>query len=236
MTYIQKLFKIRLLRFIKDNKTTRQQDNKTTRQQDGKTTRQQGIRLQTISSNTDISMATRFKIEGSKIFRNSDLVWQKEVEKSNGNRKQKISLKFTDTEDGFALSAKLYNEECEYITTNISIEKEIAINTEKALDNIKSKLSQWGDTEFAVEEIDVLFGQQTTDNGQGCLSLSKADIGTSTSSVTETTQRPTSSGLRVQGSEFKVKINDSLYQSVYGVIISLISSLRYVFQYVMKSL
>ena len=137
-----------------------------TSQQVNKTTRQQGIRLQTISSNTDISMATRFKIEGSKIFRNSDLVWQKEVEKSNGNRKQKISLRFTDTEDGFALSAKLYNEECEYITTNISIEKEIAINTEKALDNIKSKLSQWGDTEFSVEEIDVLFGQQTTDNGQ----------------------------------------------------------------------
>ncbi len=159
-----------------------------TSQHDNKATRQQGIRLQTISSNTDISMATRFKIEGSKIFRNSDLVWQKEVEKSNGNRKQKISLRFTDTEDGFALSAKLYNEDCEYVTTNISIEKEVAINTEKALDNIKSKLSQWGDTEFAVEEIDVLFGQQTTDNGQGCLSLSKADIGTSTSSVTEESQ------------------------------------------------
>ena len=134
-----------------------------TSQHDNKTTRQQGIRLQTISSNTDISMATRFKIEGSKIFRNSDLVWQKEVEKSNGNRKQKISLRFADTEDGFALSAKLYNEECEYITTNISIEKEIAINTEKALDNIKSKLSQWGDTEFSVEEIDVDFkGNKTT--------------------------------------------------------------------------
>ena len=122
---------------------------------------------QTITSNTDISMATRFKIEGSKIFRNSDLVWQKEVEKSNGNRKQKISLRFTDTEDGFALSAKLYNEDSEYVTTNISIEKEVAINTEKALDNIKSKLSQWGDTEFSVEEIDVDFndnGQQTTNN------------------------------------------------------------------------
>ena len=125
---------------------------------------------QTITSNTDISMATRFKIEGSKIFRNHDNVWEKELEKSNGNRKQKISLRFSDTEDGFALSAKLYNEDCEYVTTNISIEKEVAINTEKALDNIKSKLSQWGDTEFAVEEIDVLFGQQTTDNGQQTLS------------------------------------------------------------------
>ena len=125
---------------------------------------------QTITSNTDISMATRFKIEGSKIFRNHDNVWEKELEKSNGNRKQKISLRFSDTEDGFALSAKLYHTDSEYITTNISIEKEVAINTEKALDNIKSKLSQWGDTEFSVEEIDVEFGQQTTDNGQQTLS------------------------------------------------------------------
>ena len=125
---------------------------------------------QTITSNTDISMATRFKIEGSKIFRNHDNVWERELEKSNGNRKQKISLRFTDTEDGFALSAKLYNEDSEYVTTNISIDKEVAINTEKALDNIKSKLSQWGDTEFSIEEIDVEFGQQTTDNGQQTLS------------------------------------------------------------------
>ena len=143
---------------------------------------------QTITSNTDISMATRFKIEGSKIFRNHDQVWEKELEKSNGNRKIKISLRFTDTEDGFALSAKLYNEDSEYVTTNISIEKEIAINTEKALDNIKSKLSQWGDTEFSVEEIDVDFGQQTTDNRYRCLSLSKAELGTSTSTVTEESQ------------------------------------------------
>ena len=107
---------------------------------------------QTVTSNSDISMATRFKIEGSKIFRNSDLVWQKEVEKSQGNRKMKIDLIFTDTEDGFALSAKLHDSDSEYITTYLSAEKEIANNAEKALENIKNKLSQWGDTEFSVEE------------------------------------------------------------------------------------
>ena len=107
---------------------------------------------QTVTSNSDISMATRFKIEGSKIFRNSDLVWQKEVEKSQGNRKMKIDLIFTDTEDGFALSAKLHDTDSEYVTTYLSAEKEIANNAEKALENIKSKLSQWGDTEFVVEE------------------------------------------------------------------------------------
>ena len=113
---------------------------------------------QTVTSNSDISMATRFKIEGSKIFRNSDLVWQKEVEKSQGNRKMKIDLIFTDTEDGFALSAKLHDTDSEYITTYLSTEKEIANNAEKALENIKNKLSQWGDTEFVVEEF--CFGQQ----------------------------------------------------------------------------
>ena len=121
---------------------------------------------QTVTSNSDISMATRFKIEGSKIFRNSDLVWQKEVEKSQGNRKMKIDLIFTDTEDGFALSAKLHDTDSEYITTYLSTEKEIANNAEKALENIKSKLSQWGDTEFMVENIEIFFdnGQQTTGN------------------------------------------------------------------------
>jgi len=127
---------------------------------------QRGIKSQTVTSNTDVSMATRFKIEGSKIFRNSDIVWQKEVEKSQGNRKIKIDLRFTDTEDGFALSARLHKADSEYITTNLSIEKEVANNAEKALENIKSKLSQWGDTEFSVENIEISFdnGQQTTDN------------------------------------------------------------------------
>ncbi len=157
------------------------------------TSKNRQIQRQTVTSNSDISMMTRFKIEGSKIFRNSDLVWQKEVEKSQGNRKIKIDLVFTDTEDGFALSAKLHDTDAtgvtkdatgvtkdatgvtkdatgvtslQFVTTNLSIEKEIANNTEKALENIKNKLSQWGDTEFSVEEIEIFFdnGQQKTDN------------------------------------------------------------------------
>ena len=130
------------------------------------TSKNRQIQRQTVTSNSDISMMTRFKIEGSKIFRNSDLVWQKEVEKSQGNRKMKIDLIFTVTEDGFALSAKLHDTDSEYITTYLSTEKEIANNAEKALENIKSKLSQWGDTEFSVEDVEIFFdnGQQTTDN------------------------------------------------------------------------
>ena len=54
----------------------------------------------------------------------------------------------------------------QFVTTNLSIEKEIANNAEKALENIKNKISQWGDTEFSVEEIEIFFDniQYTTDN------------------------------------------------------------------------
>ena len=153
------------------------------------TSKNRQIQRQTVTSNSDISMMTRFKIEGSKIFRNSDLVWQKEVEKSQGNRKIKIDLIFTDTEDGFALSAKLHDTDAtgvtkdatgvtkdatrvtkdatgvtslQFVTTNLSIEKEIANNAEKALENIKSKLSQWGDTEFTVVGTRLATSVQTT--------------------------------------------------------------------------
>ena len=145
---------------------------------------------QTVTSNSDISMATRFKIEGSKIFRNSDLVWQKEVEKSQGNRKMKIDLIFNDTENGFALSAKLHDTDSEYITTYLSTEKEIANNAEKALENIKSKLSQWGDTEFVVEEF--YFSQQDNETTR------QRDLKTQSHKVAE-------SQSQCQGSEFSVQ-------------------------------
>ena len=145
---------------------------------------------QTVTSNSDISMATRFKIEGSKIFRNSDLVWQKEVEKSQGNRKMKIDLIFTATEDGFALSVKLHDSDSEYITTYLSAEKEIANNAEKALENIKSKLSQWGDTEFVVEEF--YFSQQDNETTR------QRDLKTQSHKVAE-------SQSQCQGSEFSVQ-------------------------------
>ncbi len=145
---------------------------------------------QTVTSNSDISMATRFKIEGSKIFRNSDLVWQKEVEKSQGNRKMKIDLIFTATEDGFALSAKLHDTDSEYITTYLSTEKEIANNAEKALENIKNKLSQWGDTEFVVEEF--YFSQQDNETTR------QRDLKTQSHKVAESQSQR-------QGSEFSVQ-------------------------------
>lgn len=116
-------------------------------------------RFKVVTTNTDISKSTRFKIEGSKIFRNHDIVWQKAVEKSSGDRKLKISLKLSENQDGFILSAKPFNSDMEYVDVCYETEKEVAINAEKALSNVKSKLMQWGDTDFSVEEMDINLSQ-----------------------------------------------------------------------------
>ncbi|MBR6438510.1 MAG: U32 family peptidase [Bacteroidales bacterium] len=82
------------------------------------------------------------------LYRNFDIVWQKFVENSNGNRKIAINLEFSETSDGFKLSS-------ENVSVCLQCPKDIAKNPEKALETIKTKLSQWGDTKFIVENIDI---------------------------------------------------------------------------------
>lgn len=88
------------------------------------------------------------------LYRNFDIVWQKAVENSRGDRKIPIKLRFSETDEGFKLTA---------IDENISVclqnQKEIAKNPEKSVENIRTKLSQWGDTPFCIENVDVALEQ-----------------------------------------------------------------------------
>ena len=85
-----------------------------------------------------------------KLYRNYDIVWQKSVDNSNGNRKIAINLEFSETSDGFRLTTVNEN-----ISISLQCQKDIAKNPEKALETIRTKLSQWGDTKFVVENIDI---------------------------------------------------------------------------------
>ena len=85
---------------------------------------------------------------GISLYRNYDIQWQKTVENSNGNRKLPIKLKLSETSNGFKLTA-------ENISVCLQCQKDIAKNPEKAIDTIKTKLSQWGDTKFNIENIDI---------------------------------------------------------------------------------
>ena len=83
-----------------------------------------------------------------KLYRNFDIVWQKSVENSLDNRKIAINLEFSDTTDGFRLSSG-------NVGITLQCQKDIAKNPEKALETIRTKLSQWGGTKFVVENIDI---------------------------------------------------------------------------------
>ena len=90
------------------------------------------------------------------LYRNFDIVWQKAVENSDGNRKIAIDLKLSESEKGLILTAL-----CDGLSESVELEfqKDIAKNPEKAMENIRAKLSQWGDTKFFIDKIDVDFEQ-----------------------------------------------------------------------------
>ena len=84
------------------------------------------------------------------LYRNFDIQWQRSVDASTGNRKIAINLEFSETSEGFKLTA--INEN---VSVSLQCPKDIAKNPEKALENIRTKLSQWGDTKFSIENIDI---------------------------------------------------------------------------------
>ena len=100
-----------------------------------------------VSVQGDFSTTLR-SARNDKLYRNFDIVWQKSVENSLGNRKIAINLEFSDTSDGFRLSSG-------NVSITLQCQKDIAKNPEKALETIRTKLSQWGDTKFVVENIDI---------------------------------------------------------------------------------
>ena len=111
-----------------------------------------GVDGSTILSSAPLSFRVR---RGISLFRNYDIVWQKSVETSDGNRKIAIRLKLSDTAEGLKLSA--FVDDTVSADVEIHCPKDIAKNPEKSLENIRTKLSQWGDTKFTIESVDIDF-------------------------------------------------------------------------------
>ncbi len=111
-----------------------------------------GVDGSTILSSAPLSFRVR---RGISLFRNYDIVWQKSVETSDGNRKIAIRLQLSDTADGLKLSA--FVDDSVSTDVEMNYQKDIAKNPEKSLENIRTKLSQWGDTKFNIESVDIDF-------------------------------------------------------------------------------
>jgi len=94
-----------------------------------------------------------------KLFRNFDIVWQKSVENSNGQRKDKINLRLVEKEGGIELFVANQYLENQEVSVYLQMELSPANNPDKAMDTIRTKLSQWGDTKFIVENVEIDFSQ-----------------------------------------------------------------------------
>jgi len=94
-----------------------------------------------------------------KLFRNFDIVWQKSVENSTGQRKDIINLRLVEKEGGIELFVANQHLENQDVSVCLQMELSQANNPDKAMETIRTKLSQWGDTKFIVENVEIDFSQ-----------------------------------------------------------------------------
>ena len=106
-----------------------------------------GVEGNVILASSVISTASKRSREIS-LYRNVDIIWQKSVENSTGNRKLPIRLELSETSEGLRLSSG-------NVSVCLQCQKDVAKNPEKVIETIRTKLSQWGDTKFVVENIDI---------------------------------------------------------------------------------
>lgn len=111
-----------------------------------------GIRADVVNGKTVSCNRPHGATRGSGIYRNYDIEWQRQIEASTGNRKIDIDLTLEDVPEGYRLTAGMSS-------FTLASEKIPANNPEKALENIRKKLSQWGDTIYNPRNIDIRLSQ-----------------------------------------------------------------------------
>ena len=118
----------------------------------------QGLRADVVNGQTVSCNRPHGAQRGTKIYRNYDIEWQKQVDASNGNRKIDINLTLAETETGYELSAQYISQpKFSILNSQFSIDKISANNPEKAIENIRKKALQWGDTVFNPVSLELRF-------------------------------------------------------------------------------
>ncbi len=111
-----------------------------------------GLRADVVNGKTVSCNRPHGAHRGAKIYRNYDLEWQKQVDASTGNRKIDIDLVLKETPDGYELVDKLST-----INYQLTTDKIVATNPDKATENIRKKALQWGDTVFNPVHLELQF-------------------------------------------------------------------------------
>jgi len=117
-----------------------------------------GVQINTIINDVVVPNTIKSIKPGTIIYRNSDANFNKLVEREDSAiRKISVKLKFTETNDGFQLTA--IDEDGHESVSAFQSEKELAKNEESTFPNIKKNLSKTGNTPFMVEEIVIEFSK-----------------------------------------------------------------------------
>ena len=113
-----------------------------------------GLQINVVLNNFIIPNTFKSIKVGTEIYRNSDAEFIKLVEREDSTiRKIGINLKFTETAEGFKLTA--IDEDGHTSSTSYETAKELAKSEESIIPNIKKNLSKTGNTPFIVDEIEV---------------------------------------------------------------------------------
>ncbi|PJB14653.1 MAG: peptidase U32 [Flavobacteriales bacterium CG_4_9_14_3_um_filter_32_8] len=117
-----------------------------------------GVQINTVVNNIVIPNVLKPLEKGTMIYRNADATFNKLVEREDSAiRKIGVQLLFTETTDGFLLTAI---DEDEYkSSSSIKTNKELSKNKDSIIPNIKKQLSKTGNTPFIVDELTVDFSE-----------------------------------------------------------------------------
>ena len=120
-----------------------------------------GIRADVVNGHKVSCNRPHGAYRGARIYRNYDIEWQRQVEASKGNRKIDLELALEETEEGFELNGKRRTDNGEFSVFHFpfSVSKIPATNPEKATENIRKKLMQWGDTIYQPVSLELRFSQ-----------------------------------------------------------------------------
>lgn len=116
----------------------------------------QGLRVDVVRGNRVQPNKMNGLFNGAEIYRNYDIVWQKQVDNSKGSRQIDIELTLGETPNGYELIGKVDGFE---LSEQTDSEKIVATNPEKADDSIRRKMMQWGDTIFNPTKLAISFAK-----------------------------------------------------------------------------
>jgi collagenase-like PrtC family protease len=86
---------------------------------------------------------------GAQICRNADHEFLKQVEKSQPDRRISLKMRFSETEDGFQLSAE--DQDGNFVVMPLNVEKNPAQKSEQVRATLERQLTRLGESEFVCE-------------------------------------------------------------------------------------